>query len=83
MTTVELWIETLLPVFTTTEVIPLRSENAFPPIVELPVVTVPWTVFPETTASMHPGDTLVLYTDGVTEARGADDLFGRTGRGRA
>ncbi|MDO3394842.1 PP2C family protein-serine/threonine phosphatase [Nocardioides sp. SOB44] len=37
----------------------------------------PGAEFPETTASMGPGDTLVLYTDGVTEARGADDLFGQ------
>ena len=28
---------------------------------------------------LDPGDTLVLYTDGITEARGADDLFGDDG----
>lgn len=33
--------------------------------------------FPETTARLDPGDTLVLYTDGVTEARGVHDLFGQ------
>ncbi len=33
--------------------------------------------FPETSTSLRPGDTLVLYTDGVTEARGVSDLFGQ------
>lgn len=32
--------------------------------------------YTETTIALGPRDTLVIYTDGVTEARGADDLFG-------
>lgn len=32
--------------------------------------------YDETRLSLGPRDTLLVYTDGVTEARGADDLFG-------
>lgn len=31
------------------------------------------------TATLHPGDVLVLYTDGVSEARCGDELFGAEG----
>lgn len=34
------------------------------------------TGYDETTVELGPGDVLLLYTDGVTEARGAEDLFG-------
>jgi serine phosphatase RsbU (regulator of sigma subunit)/CHASE3 domain sensor protein len=32
-----------------------------------------------TTSTLSPGDSLVLYTDGVTETRGKDGLFGESG----
>jgi PAS domain S-box-containing protein len=32
--------------------------------------------YPTTTVTMRPGDTLFLYTDGLTEARRGDELFG-------
>ncbi|WP_372727132.1 PP2C family protein-serine/threonine phosphatase [Nocardioides sp.] len=32
--------------------------------------------YPETSARLRAGDTLMLYSDGVTHARGADGLFG-------
>ena len=32
--------------------------------------------YPEAVVHLEPGDTLLLYTDGVTEARGRDDMFG-------
>ena len=37
-----------------------------------------WTTaeFPRTTTTLAPGDLLVLYTDGVTDATGASDRFG-------
>ncbi|ANH38841.1 Phosphoserine phosphatase RsbU [Nocardioides dokdonensis FR1436] len=33
--------------------------------------------FPAATTTLHRGDSLVLYTDGVTEARGVTDFFGQ------
>jgi serine phosphatase RsbU (regulator of sigma subunit) len=33
----------------------------------------------ESTAVLNPGDTVVLYTDGVTEAQEGDAFFGETG----
>jgi serine phosphatase RsbU (regulator of sigma subunit) len=33
----------------------------------------------ETVAGLSPGDTVVLYTDGVTEAHQGDAFFGETG----
>jgi sigma-B regulation protein RsbU (phosphoserine phosphatase) len=33
--------------------------------------------FPETVATLGPGDAIVLYTDGVIEARVGGDLFGQ------
>ena len=32
--------------------------------------------YQQTTLSLGPGDTLLMHTDGVTEARGVDDMFG-------
>ena len=32
--------------------------------------------YPEASVQLHPRDTLLLYSDGVTEARGATDFFG-------
>lgn len=32
--------------------------------------------YDETTVRLSPGDTLLMHTDGVTEARGADEMFG-------
>ena len=50
---------------------PLRAENGPALAVEAPAV------YPLTDRGMAPGDTLVLFTDGVTEAAGADgSLFG-------
>ena len=36
----------------------------------------PDTSLSDTTTALHPGDTLLLYTDGVVEARRGDELFG-------
>ncbi|MFI6133269.1 SpoIIE family protein phosphatase [Micromonospora sp. NPDC051141] len=36
----------------------------------------PTVTLDQSTIDLHPGDTMVLYTDGVIEARGADGLFG-------
>jgi hypothetical protein len=40
---------------------------------------VPDATYQATRLSLGPRDTLLLYTDGVTEARGADDFFGDEG----
>jgi sigma-B regulation protein RsbU (phosphoserine phosphatase) len=32
--------------------------------------------WPRTTTTLRPGDVLVLYTDGVTDATGAEDRYG-------
>jgi sigma-B regulation protein RsbU (phosphoserine phosphatase) len=43
----------------------------------LPLGIEPGESYADTPAQLHPGDTLVLYTDGITEARSPDhDLFG-------
>ena len=34
------------------------------------------TTYADTELTLHPRDTLLVHTDGVTEARGVDDLFG-------
>jgi serine phosphatase RsbU (regulator of sigma subunit) len=43
----------------------------------------PGTAPPEATVRLNRGDVLVLYTDGVTEARGADGWLGDDGLARA
>jgi serine phosphatase RsbU (regulator of sigma subunit) len=35
--------------------------------------------FPESSVELSPGDVLVLYTDGITERRDADRMFGQAG----
>jgi len=43
----------------------------------LPLGIEPGETYADTAAQLHPGDALVLYTDGITEARSPDhDLFG-------
>jgi serine phosphatase RsbU (regulator of sigma subunit) len=56
----------------------LRADGTVEEVVAdgLALALVDRTEYAETTAQLHPGDTVVLYTDGVTEARGRDDFFG-------
>lgn len=46
----------------------------------LPVGLIPGTSYRQTLVAIEPGDMLVLYTDGVTEARGRDgEMLGQSG----
>lgn len=44
----------------------------------LPLAVEPDHTFPESSVTLHPGDTLILYTDGITEAvNRAGEMYGR------
>ena len=49
------------------------SSTLLPPIGGLALGVAPGIIFPQDTISLAPNETLVLYTDGVTEAMNADD----------
>lgn len=49
------------------------------PPTSMPVGMIPGVPFPSEQLQLHPGDRLILYTDGVTEAQNHDgDFFGKT-----
>lgn len=53
--------------------------GVLPPGVRPPGADPEAPAYPETSTLLHPGDVLLLYTDGVTEARGAGGLLGAEG----
>lgn len=56
----------------------VRADGALDPIAPsgVALALIDRVEYDQVTTVLEPGDTLVLHTDGVTEARGGDDLFG-------
>jgi serine phosphatase RsbU (regulator of sigma subunit) len=56
----------------------LRADSSVQPVDDSDVLlgVTDLASYAETTVELAPGDTLVLHTDGITEARGADGMFG-------